>query len=214
MFILSTQLIEKWKVEKEIRKKEAEADDLPRVKIELSTGEVIVELFENEAPQTVANFINLVEAGIYDDAYCHPVVENVVVQTGVVNRSFAANIDYVIKNESRLPDRRNHFAGSLTMACAEGPGDSSNTVFGITLVPNPDLDFNGKEDDNVAQPVFGRVISGMEHVAAMPATIELDAETEEQKMIKDVEPGFIKKATVIRKRDHEYTFEKIRNKKK
>lgn len=210
MFILCPMLIDKWEREKKLREEEAKADDLPRVKIELSTGDVVVELFENEAPETVANFINLVEAGLYDDAYCHPVAKGIVMQSGMVHRSFAANVDYVIKNESRLPDRRSHFAGSLTMSSAEGGVDSANTAFGITLVPNPDLDWNGKEDDNVSQPVFGRVVSGIEHVAAMPATVELDPESEEQKMIKGVEPGHIKKATVIRKRDHEYKFEKIR----
>ncbi|MCP3694621.1 MAG: hypothetical protein GY917_20655, partial [Planctomycetaceae bacterium] len=46
-----------WEVEQEIRKREAAQDDLPRVKMTTSKGEVVIELFENEAPDTVGNFV-------------------------------------------------------------------------------------------------------------------------------------------------------------
>ena len=211
LFALCPMLATKWQREQELRKKEAEDDDLPRVKIQLSTGEVIVELFENEAPQTVANFINLVESGFYDDSYCHPHVKNIVMQTGIVNRTQSAPpvIDYKLKNESRTAESRDHFSGSLSMASFDGK-DTSATVFVVTLLPNPDLDWDRTEEDNVSQTVFGRVVSGMRHIVALPVTMEVDQETEEQNPIKGVTPGHIEKATVIRKREHEYTFEKIR----
>ena len=50
-----------WAVEQEIRTKEAAANDLPRVKLETSKGQIVIELFENEAPQAVGNFVSLVE---------------------------------------------------------------------------------------------------------------------------------------------------------
>jgi len=50
----------------------------------------------------------------------------------------------------------------------------------------------------------------MKHIMALPVTMEIDEETQEQSEIKDVTPGYIEKATIIRKRDHEYTYEKIR----
>ena len=52
---------ELWQAEVAIRQAEAEKDDLPRVKLELKQGDVILELYENEAPETVGNFINLVK---------------------------------------------------------------------------------------------------------------------------------------------------------
>ncbi len=55
-----------WERELELRKKEAEADDLPRVKITTTKGVMIVELFENEAPEAVNSFIYLAENGFYD----------------------------------------------------------------------------------------------------------------------------------------------------
>ncbi len=212
MFLACPLLARAWEQEAEIRKKEAEADDLPRVKLQLATGEVTFELFENEAPQTVANFISLVESGFYDDSYFHPMVKNVVVQAGLVKRGKNVRLNYTIKNESRLPESRNNFTGSLTMVGAEG--SSAASVFSILLLPNPELNWDRTEEDKLSQTVFGRVVSGMEHIVAMPATIEFDEETNKEKPIKGIEPGLIEKATVSRKRDHDYKFEKIKPQKK
>src|SRR4030095_9267504 len=69
-----------WAKEQEIRKTEAAADDLPQVKFETSKGDIVIELFENEAPQSVANFISLVEQkdakgkGYYDGLTFHRVL--------------------------------------------------------------------------------------------------------------------------------------------
>ena len=208
MFYLSPLLNARWQVEAETQKKEAEADDLPQIKFETSNGEVIVELFENEAPETVANFIQLVESGYYDNSIFAPVIANIVAQSGVYTRK--PQPDYQIKNESRRQDARSHFVGSLTMTASENSDTSSASMFAITLLPNPDLDWTRDEEDELSQTVFGRVVSGIEHVRALPATVEIDPETEEQKPIKNVTPGVIEKVTVIRKRDHEYKFEKIK----
>ena len=53
---------------------EAKADDLPRVELETSKGNVVIELYENEAPNTVANFVHLVEEGFYDGLTFHRVI--------------------------------------------------------------------------------------------------------------------------------------------
>jgi len=166
MFIVCPLLAKNWEQELEIRKKEAESDDLPRVRFQLSTGEVVVELFENEAPQTVANFINLVESGFYDDSVCHPVIESIVAQAGLYHRTQHTRLDYVIKNESKLPESRNHFVGSLSMVSATNNTDSATAAFVFTLLPNPDLDWNRTADDDISQTVFGRVVTGMEFIAA------------------------------------------------
>jgi cyclophilin family peptidyl-prolyl cis-trans isomerase len=213
MFGMCPTLVENWEREAELRKQEAEADKdnlLPRVKLEIGSDVVVLELFENEAPETVANFISLVESGYYDDSYCAPVVKDIIAQAGFFNRSTGSvPVGYVIKNESILPNARKHFAGSLTMA-SDGTKDSASTVFGITLVPNPELDWNGEKDDEISQTVFGRVVEGMQVINTLPATIEIDEETQEENKIKDAEPKIITKATVIRKRNHEYKFERIK----
>lgn len=210
LLMLCPLFIGKWEEEKAIRDKELEADDLPRVKLDTSNGEVIVELFENEAPETVANFISLVESGFYNDSVFHLVVDGVVAQTGIYSRVRKDPLKYVIKNESREPSVRSHFVGSLSMVGNKGGQGQASSVFAITMVPTPDLDWDGTEEDEVSQTVFGRVVSGMQNVMAMEATLEIDEETEEKKHIRDAKPSFINKATVLRKRNHEYTFEKIR----
>ncbi|MCE9525067.1 MAG: peptidylprolyl isomerase, partial [Planctomycetales bacterium] len=62
---------ELWVKEQAIRAKEQEKDDLPRVKFETNKGTIVLELFENEAPQTVGNFIHLVETKFYDGKTFH-----------------------------------------------------------------------------------------------------------------------------------------------
>ena len=210
MFLLTPMLFENWKLESELRLKEAKEDDLPRVKLQLGSDEIVIELFENEAPESVANFISLVESGYYDDAFFAPVIKGIVAQSGVYNRSTGSvPVGYVIKNESKRPDARKHFAGSVSMV-SNGSKDSASTMFSITIVPNPDLDWDGSEEDQNCQAVFGRVISGVSLVNALPATMEIDEESQKQKPIKDVKPRIIDTATVIRKRDHEYKFERIK----
>jgi hypothetical protein len=57
---------EAWAKEREIRAQEAKADDLPRVELKTTKGTIVLELFENEAPNSVANFISLVDKKFYD----------------------------------------------------------------------------------------------------------------------------------------------------
>ena len=54
----------------------------PRVKLETSKGPVVIELFENEAPQAVGNFVNLVEKHFYDGLTFHRVLPNFMAQAG------------------------------------------------------------------------------------------------------------------------------------
>ena len=63
-----------WAKEKKIRDAEAKADDLPRVLMKTSAGDIEIELFENEAPNTVLNFITLVDKGFYNGLKFHRVL--------------------------------------------------------------------------------------------------------------------------------------------
>ncbi|HIF31619.1 MAG TPA: peptidylprolyl isomerase, partial [Planctomycetaceae bacterium] len=76
------QYITFWKEEKAIREKEAAADDLPRVVLHTTEGDIVLELFENEAPETVGNFINLLEKGFYDGRSFFRVTRGFLAQTG------------------------------------------------------------------------------------------------------------------------------------
>ena len=181
-----------WQKEAALRTAEAEADDLPRVKLTTTKGEITIELFENEAPQTVANFITLVKQGFYDDSPFHRVLPKFMVQGGAKGEDGEGGPGYTIRCECYRPDHRRHFRGMLSMAHAGR--DTGNSQFFLTVVPTPHL--NGRHT------AFGRVIEGMEVLADLQRRSP-------QHQPAPPKPDRILKAEVLRDRGHEYPFEKL-----
>jgi cyclophilin family peptidyl-prolyl cis-trans isomerase len=169
-----------WKAEQEIRAKEAKSNDLPRVKFKTTKGEIEIELFENEAPNTVSNFVELVGKKYYDGLKFHRVIPGFMAQGGDPTGSGAGGPGYRFKDELK-PDSRIHFRGTLSMANA-GP-DTNGSQFFLTHLPTDWL--NGKHT------VFGRVVTGQDVVDSL--------------IIGDS----ITTAEVLRKRDHEYKVVRI-----
>ena len=176
-----------WAKEQELRKAEAEQNDLPRVRLTTSKGDMLLELFENEAPETVANFISLVEKGYYDGLVFHRVLEGFMAQGGCPEGTGTGGPGYTIYCECKKENYRKHFRGTLSMAHA-GP-DTGGSQFFLTFVPTGQL--NGKHT------AFGRIVAGMDVLAKIQ---RIDPEAEGSKP----EPDKIIKAEVVRKRDHEY----------
>lgn len=181
-----------WEEEQAFREKEAEADDLPRVKLETSKGTIVVELFENEAPNTVANFISLVEKGFYDGLAFHRVLPHFVAQGGDPNGDGSGGPGYAIACEWPRDPHRMHFRGVLSMAHAGR--DTGGSQFFLTMLPTPHL--------NDLHTVFGRIIEGTEVLAELQRV-------DPQNPTAGKEPDRIIKATVLRKRDHAYEPEKL-----
>jgi peptidyl-prolyl cis-trans isomerase B (cyclophilin B) len=181
-----------WATEQEIRAREAEMNQ-PQVRLVTNRGEVVLELFEEQAPYTVANFITLVESGFYDGTRFHRVVPGFVAQGGDPNtRDGATGIPgnggpgYTIPDEHTRSDRRRHFAGSLAMAKPGDPAtpgrakaNAAGSQFYITVAQAENLDTD--------YTVFGRVLEGEAIVRSLRPEDRLES------------------ATVIRKRDREYT---------
>ena len=176
------------------RKAEAEADDLPRVKISTSAGDLIVELFENEAPNTVANFITLIEKGFYDGTPFHRVIGGFMAQGGDPTGTGAGGPGHAIPCECDGDDARLHFRGSLSMAHAGE--DTGGSQFFLTFRPTDHLD--GRHT------VFGRVIEGDEVLAKLART-----QDSQGRPVPGVEPDTIVKAEVVRKRNHPYVAETL-----
>lgn len=181
-----------WQEEQEIRKKEAEQNDLPRVRLSTSKGDVVVELFENEAPETVGNFISLVEQKFYDGLVFHRVLPAFMAQGGCPRGDGTGDPGYKIYCECYKDNYRKHFRGTLSMAHAGK--DTGGSQFFITFLPTPSL--NGKHT------AFGRIVEGMDVLAKLQ---RIDPEATGSKP----EPDKIIKAEVIRKRDHEYQPHKV-----
>ena len=178
---------ERPKVDSEMatRAAEGKADDLPRVKIETTKGTIVVELFENEAPNTVANFISLVESHFYDGTPFHRVIPQFMAQGGDPTGTGTSGPGYTIDCECELPNARKHFLGSLSMAHAGK--DTGGSQFFLTFRPTEHLD--GRHT------VFGRVIKGLDILPKITRTEGPQARPTQDKIIS---------AEVIRKRDHAY----------
>jgi len=180
-----------WPKEQQIREAEAKADDLPRVLMKTSQGDIEIELFENEAPNTVANFISLVSSGFYDGLTFHRVIPGFMAQGGCPRGDGGGGPDYNIACECHQANHRLHFRGSLSMAHAGR--DTGGSQFFLTFLPTGHLD--GRHT------AFGRVIKGFEVLSKLrrgdPSQPGLP------------KPDTITKAEVLRKRDHEYQPKKV-----
>lgn len=183
-----------WATESAIRDAEAKADDLPRVKLTTTKGDIVIELFENEAPNSVANFISLVEKKFYDGIAFHRVLPGFMAQGGdPLTKDADPRNDgtggpgYSIKCECISPKARMHFRGSLSMAHAGV--DTGGSQFFLTFVPTTGLD--GKHT------VFGRVIEGFD-------VLDKLQRVDPERPNPNLKPDVITSATVLRKRAHEY----------
>lgn len=181
--------------ELQIRLREAKADDLPRVKILTPKGDIVVELFENEAPNTVANFISLVEKDFYDDLKFHRVMEGFMAQAGCPKGDGSGGPGYNIECECDSPDARRHFFGSLSMAKQEAK-DSGGSQFFLAFDRTSHLDGQ--------HTVFGRIIEGFDVLDSLTRTFGKNG-----RPIPGVEADVIKSMEVIRKREHEYMPRKV-----
>lgn len=175
-----------------IREAEAKANDLPRVKLETNRGALILELYENEAPETVGNFISLVEKKFYDGLSFHRVLPGFMAQAGCPEGTGGGGPGYTIYCECLKPQHRKHFRGTLSMAKGEAPHTGGSQFF-ITFRRTDHLDG--------AHTVFGRVIEGLELLPAIQRRNPQDPNAPT--------PDKIVRATVLRKRDHAYAPHKV-----
>jgi cyclophilin family peptidyl-prolyl cis-trans isomerase len=181
-----------WEKEEAIRKAEAEKDDLPRVKMTTNKGVIVLELFENEAPDTVGNFISLVEKKFYDGKNFHRVLQHFMAQGGDPKGDGTGGPGYQIYCECHKPDYRRHFRGCLSMAHAGR--DTGGSQFFLTFRPTPELD--GRHT------CFGRVIEGMDVLAKIQRR-------DPEMMDREIIPDKIVTAEVVRKRKHDYVPKKV-----
>lgn len=183
-----------WVKESAIRKQEAEADDLPQVRFTTSKGVIELELFENQAPDTVGNFVHLVEKGFYDGLTFHRVVDNPpVAQGGDPKGDGTGGPGWTIYDELNRDDYRRHFRGSLSMAKQAEP-DTGGSQFFLTFRPTPHLD--GKHT------CFGRIIKGLDVLSRLQRM-------NPEMPVAGAVPDKIVKAEVIRKRKHAYVPKKV-----
>ena len=111
-------------------------------------GTISVDLFSEQTPITVANFVNLASRGFYDNLNFHRVIQDFMIQGGCPSGNGMGGPGYRFADEF-LPELRHDSPGKLSMANA-GPGTNGSQFF-ITHVPTPHLDD--------AHTIFGAVKS-------------------------------------------------------
>ncbi|MCI8850601.1 MAG: peptidylprolyl isomerase [Erysipelotrichaceae bacterium] len=125
--------------------------------IEMENGAVIqFELYPNEAPKTVENFVKLVKQGYYNGKTFHRVIPHFVSQGGCPNGDGTGDLGYTIPCETKGNPHR-HESGSLSMA--HRGKDTGCCQFFICHDPQPHLDG--------VHTVFGKVIDGLDEVRRM-----------------------------------------------
>lgn len=120
---------------------------------ETNMGTFEIELFEDKAPITTGNFIDLADHNFYDGLIFHRVIDGFMIQGGDPNGNGTGGPGYTIKDEFHK-DLRHSSAGILSMANA-GPNTGGSQFF-ITLDKTPWLDGH--------HAVFGKVIKGLDVV--------------------------------------------------
>ena len=118
-------------------------------------GEIVLELFDDDAPKTVGNFVKLSRDGFYDDVIFHRVIPDFMIQGGCPQGTGTGGPGYTFKDE--INDHK-IVRGALAMANA-GPNTNGSQFFIVTTASAPWLD--GKHT------VFGRVVDGMDVVDSL-----------------------------------------------
>jgi peptidyl-prolyl cis-trans isomerase A (cyclophilin A) len=142
----------------------------PKVLIKTELGGIAVEIYQDKAPATAANFLKYVDAKLYDGSIFHRTVTldnqpNNAVRIEVIqggqlsaDKSFPA-----IKLERTSVTGIKHLDGVISMA--RGGPDTATSSFFFCINDQPELDFGGKRNpDGQGFAAFGRVIAGMEVV--------------------------------------------------
>ncbi len=138
----------------------------PIVTVETEKGQFKIELYPEEAPGTVANFIDLVERKFYNGVVFHRIIPGFVVQGGCpFGNGTGGFTDPDTKQKRTIKHEKNNLkhdkAGRVAMARTSHP-DTASTQFFIDLAPLPSLDAGGV--DPYGYTTFGQVIEGMEVV--------------------------------------------------
>ncbi len=134
----------------------------PSVVFETSQGNFTVELYPDKAPKTVANFLQYVKDGFYENTIFHRVMNNFMIQGGGFERDLTEkNTRGPIVNESN--NGLLNEPGTIAMARTMDP-DSATAQFFVNLVDNQFLNYTSPDPEQIGYCVFGKVTSGFEVV--------------------------------------------------
>ena len=151
----------------------AQAQETRHAKIQTSMGDIIIELYPEEAPATVENFLAYAKSGHYDRTLFHRIVKDFVIQGGGYSRLYTERVTrgpIPYEGDNGLKNER----GTIAMARGGDP-ESAEAQWFINLADNDRLDHRVTNLGPVyGYAVFGRVVAGMDVVDAIGAVETAD----------------------------------------
>ena len=134
----------------------------PTVTLETTKGNIVIELYPDKAPKTVANFLQYAEDGFFNGTIFHRVIPNFMIQGG----GFTADMDQKPTRDP-IPNEANNglpnVTGSIAMARTPNP-HSATAQFFINVKDNDFLNFSSETQQGWGYCVFGQVTEGMDVV--------------------------------------------------
>lgn len=135
---------------------------MPVVQLDTSMGQIVIELNQEKAPQTVANFLDYVQSGHYDGTIFHRVIDGFMIQGGGFDANMKEkNTGTPIKNEAN--NGLANEVGTIAMARTSDP-HSATAQFFINVNNNGFLNYSSPSVQGYGYAVFGKVIDGMDVV--------------------------------------------------
>lgn len=169
----------------------AALSDKPQVIIETTKGTIVLELYPDEAPKTVDNFLRYARWGHYDGTIFHRVIPDFMIQGGGLTPDMKQKLtEMPIKNEADNGLKNDR--GTVAMARTQDPHSATNQFF-INTKNNKPLDHKSKTHQGWGYTVFGKVIKGMDVVDAIS---KVKTGTRGSMSNVPVEPVIITKVTV------------------
>ena len=137
----------------------------PKVRIETSAGDIVIELDAEKAPISTQNFLGYVNDGFYTDTIFHRVIKDFMVQGGGMNSDLSPKQTKApIKNEA--DNGLSNDRGTVAMARTQIV-DSATAQFFVNTVDNSFLNHQSPTPQGYGYAVFGKVVEGMDVVDAI-----------------------------------------------
>lgn len=134
----------------------------PMVLLETSSGDILIELYADKAPATVANFLQYVDDGFYKNTVFHRVIKDFMIQGGGYSvRMEEKPTRAPVANEAT--NGLKNLRGTVAMARTAEPHSAAAQFF-INTVDNEDLDHTEPTEEGFGYCVFGEVVEGIEVV--------------------------------------------------
>ncbi|MDM5177377.1 peptidylprolyl isomerase [Massilia sp. DJPM01] len=167
------------------------ASDTPHVSLKTSMGEIVLELDQEKAPKTVANFLQYVKSGHYKGLIFHRVINDFMIQGGGMDeKMLPRRTNKPVQNEAK--NGLLNVPYSVAMARTQDPNSATSQFF-INVAENTNLDYPGR--DGFGYTVFGKVISGQDVVDKIKGVMVDDVRGNQNV---PVMPIVIKSASIVK----------------